>query len=99
MPLQKRVVDLPAATGVTGSDQLILSSNLATKRVSLATLSGYFGTGFLGSGNGGSAPEAYQSPTAPATAAAGATWLDTSSGQYFVRYDGVWVEVGGQYIP
>jgi len=39
------------------------------------------------------AGEAYQGATAPADASAGATWLSTSDGRYFVRYDGVWVEV------
>jgi hypothetical protein len=45
------------------------------------------------------AGEAYQGATAPTEASAGATWLDTDNGQYFVRYDGVWVEVGGKHYP
>lgn len=31
-------------------------------------------------------------PTAPASAAAGAVWLDTDTGKHFVRYDGLWVQ-------
>lgn len=46
-------------------------------------------TGPSGSG------EAYQTATAPVSAAAGATWLDTDTGRYFVRYDATWIEVGG----
>lgn len=40
------------------------------------------------------AGEAYQSPTAPAVATAGATWFDTANGKYFVRFADLWVEVG-----
>jgi hypothetical protein len=40
------------------------------------------------------AGEAYQGPTAPAEASAGATWFNSTDGRYFVRYEGVWVEVG-----
>ena len=40
------------------------------------------------------AGEAYQDATAPAVASAGATWFDTSSGRYFTRFAGVWVEIG-----
>lgn len=98
MPLQKRVSDLPAVTGITGTDMLIMSSSSATKRVTFSQITAYLqevgipgATGPAGSG------EAYQSPTAPASATAGATWFDTGTGQYFVRYAGAWVEVGGKH--
>ena len=35
-------------------------------------------------------------PTAPAAILDGALWLDDSSGRYYLRYAGVWVEVGVQ---
>ena len=35
-------------------------------------------------------------PTAPAAILDGALWLDDSTGRYYLRYDGVWVEVGVQ---
>jgi hypothetical protein len=38
--------------------------------------------------------EAFQGPTAPAEASPGATWFNSTDGRYFVRYEGVWVEVG-----
>jgi hypothetical protein len=43
--------------------------------------------------------EVYQSTTAPAVATNGSTWLDTSSGKYFVRYLGLWIEVGFRSDP
>jgi hypothetical protein len=45
------------------------------------------------------AGEIYQSDIAPAVAEAGATWLDTATGKYFVRYAALWVEVGGKHYP
>lgn len=110
MPLQRRVSDLPAVTGVTGTDLLIMSSSSATKRVTLAQIGGYFqAAGVAGpTGPGGGPPgptgpggsgEAYQAATAPVSASAGATWLDTATGQYFVRFADVWVEVGGKHYP
>jgi hypothetical protein len=45
------------------------------------------------------AGEAYQQSSAPATASSGATWLDTDTGQIFVRYESVWVEIGGKHYP
>lgn len=107
MPLQRRVSDLPAVTGVTGTDLLIMSSSSATKRVTLAQIGGYFQAAGLagptGPSGGPTGPagsgEAYQAATAPVSAAAGATWLDTATGQYFVRFAGVWVEVGGKHYP
>lgn len=96
MPLQKRVSDLPAVTGVTGTDLLIMSSNSATKRVTVSQIAGYFqAAGVAGPTGPGPGGEAYQAATAPAVAAAGATWLNTDTGRYFVRYDATWIEVGG----
>lgn len=42
MPIQKRVSELPAITGVTGTDLLIVSSNSATKRVAISQIGDYF---------------------------------------------------------
>ena len=42
MPTQKRVSELPAITGVTGTDLLIVTSNSATKRVAISQIGTYF---------------------------------------------------------
>jgi hypothetical protein len=100
MPLQTRVSELPAVTGVTGTDLLIMSSSSATKRVSVSQIGAFFtAAGVAGPTGATGANEAYQSATAPSSAPAGATWLDTASGQYFVRYDELWIEVGGKHYP
>lgn len=108
MPLQKRVADLPAVTGVTGTDLLIMSSSSATKRVSVSQIGSYFtavgeagptGPTGLGATGPSGVGEIYQASTAPASASPGATWLDLETGQYFVRYSDVWVEVGGKHYP
>jgi len=100
MPVQKRVSDLPAATGIVETDALIMSSASATRRVSLSQLSTYFTSeGFSGPTGPTGAAAAYQGATAPADAVAGATWLSTADGRYYTRYDGVWIEVGGKHYP
>jgi hypothetical protein len=100
MPIQKRVSDLPAATGIVATDAIIMSSASATKRVSFSQLSDYFATqGFSGPTGPTGAAASYQADTAPTDAPAGATWLSTTDGRYYVRYDGVWVEVGGKHYP
>jgi hypothetical protein len=139
MPLQKRVTDLPAVTGVTGTDLLIMSSSSATKRVSVSQIGSFFQaagvagpTGATGADSfapgptgsqgptgpqvtgptgiqGATGPQvtgatgatggiafAATGPTAPGLTAAGAVWLDTDTGRYFVRYDDVFLEVGVQ---
>lgn len=109
----KKISALITATGVTGPDVVPIVSGGATKKVTLSTLSTFFGGGAGGatgptgpSGSGATGPtgpagagEAYQAATAPASASAGATWLDTGSGSYFTRYAGVWIEVGGKHYP
>ena len=110
MPLQKRVSELPAVTGVTGTDLLIMSSSSATKRVTVSQIGSYFqAAGVAGPTGPSSGPpgptgpagsgEAYQAATAPLSAASGATWLDTNTGGYFVRFADVWVEIGGKHYP
>jgi hypothetical protein len=112
---QKKITQLPLDTAVTGPDVVPIVSDGATKRVTLTTLSSFFAsagaTGPTGSAGGSGsagaagptgpagAGEIYQSDTAPAVAAVGATWLDTATGKYFVRYAGLWVEVGGKHYP
>jgi hypothetical protein len=139
MPLQKRVTDLPAVTGVTGTDLLIMSSSSATKRVSVSQIGSFFQaagvagpTGATGADSfvtgptgshgptgpqvtgptgvqGATGPQvtgatgatggiafAATGPTAPGLTTAGAVWLDTDTGRYFVRYDDVFFEVGVQ---
>ncbi len=112
---QKKITQLPLDNAVTGPDVVPIVSDGATKKVTLTTLSSFFASAGAtgptgpagGSGSAGvagptgpaGAGEIYQSDIAPAVAAAGATWLDTASGQYFVRYAGLWVEVGGKHYP
>lgn len=116
----KKISQLPTATGVTGPDVVPIVSGGATKQVTLSTLTSFMaaagatgptgpqgiagtpgmsGTSIEGPTGPTGAGEAYQGATAPASAAAGATWLDTGTGGYFVRYDGVWIEVGGKHYP
>lgn len=96
MPIQKRVSELPAATGITGADLLVMSSATATRRVSFNQIVGYLSGQGIGVGPTGPAGSgaAYSQPTAPASAPEGATWFSTTDGRYFTRYDDVWVEVG-----
>lgn len=111
----KKISQLTAATTVTGPDVVPIVNGGATRKVTLSTLSGFFAafgpTGPTGPAGGSGASgatgptgpdgagEFYQAATAPAVASAGATWFDIATGQYFTRYDGVWVEVGGKHYP
>jgi len=72
MPLQTRVSDLPAVTGVTGTDLLIMSSSSATKRVSVSQIGAYFQadgvagpTGATGADSFVTGPQGIQGPTGP----------------------------------
>lgn len=85
---QKKISQLVAVTGPTGPDVLPIVSGGATKKVSLTTISSFVREQVM-----------YQGPTGPAGASAGSTWLNTTDGRYHVRYEGLWVEVGGQYVP
>lgn len=94
----KKISQLPLDTAVTGPDLMPIVSDGATKRVTLTTLSGFFSAaGPTGATGPSGAGEAYQGATAPASASAGATWLNTDDGRYHTRYDGLWIEVGGPY--
>ncbi len=97
----RKISQLPAATGVAGADLVPIVQGGTTKRasVSLLALAGPTGpTGPAGSAGPTGAAAAYQGTTAPAAASAGATWLDTSTGKYFTRYDDLWIEVGGVFF-
>lgn len=97
---QKKISQLTLDTAVTGPDVMPIVSDGATKRVTLTTLSSFFSAaGATGPTGPAGAGEAYSQSTAPASASVGATWFDTDNGKYFTRYDGVWVEVGGPYVP
>jgi hypothetical protein len=85
---KRATVTLLAAAGPTGP-----AGSPGTAGVTGATGSSVTGpTGPAGAG------EAYQGVTAPASASAGATWLDTATGKYFTRYSGLWVEIGGVFF-
>lgn len=90
----KKISQLPAATGVAGADLIPIVQGGTTKRATVTLLAAVGPTGPAGPPGAG---EAYQGVTAPAEASAGATWLDTATGKYFTRYDGLWVEVGGVF--
>lgn len=105
---QKKISQLTLDTAVTGPDVVPIVSDGATKKVTLTTLSSFFSaagaTGPTGSSVTGptgpaGAGESYVQTDAPGSATAGATWFDTDNGKYYVRYDSVWVEVGGPYVP
>lgn len=106
---QKKISQLPLATGPTGPDLVPLVNGGATKRVTLSTLSTFFSAagatgpagaaGATGPTGPAGADEAYQGATAPPSATVGATWLNTDDGRYHVRYDGLWIEVGGKHYP
>ena len=113
----KKISELPLATGVSGPNLVPIVAGTTTQRVTLTTLSSFFAaagpTGAAGvtgpTGAGGAAGasvtgptgagEVYQSDAAPGGASAGASWLNTSTGKYFVRYAGLWIEVGGKHYP
>jgi len=109
---QKKISELPLATGVTGASLVPVVVGATTSRVPLSTLSSFFaaagptgptgasgqaGSSATGPTGPGGAGEIYQADLAPSVASAGATWLDTGTGKYFVRYAGVWIEVGGKH--
>lgn len=78
----------PQGTGPTGAPSTVTGPTGSTGP------NGFGDTGPTGStGN----QEFYSTgPTAPAAILDGALWLDDSSGRYYLRYAGVWVEVGVQ---
>jgi len=92
---QRKISQLPAATVVAGPDLVPIVQGGTTKRATVALLSAAGPTGPAGPPGAG---EAYQGATAPAEASAGATWFDTTTGKYFTRYDGLWVEIGGVFF-
>jgi hypothetical protein len=85
----RKISQLPAATVANGPDLVPIVQGGTTKRVSVLAVAGP--TGPAGPEGAG---EAFQGPTAPAQASPGATWFNSTDGRYFVRYEGVWVEVG-----
>jgi hypothetical protein len=103
---QRKISQLPAATGVAGADLVPIVQGGTTKRATVSLLAAAGATGPTGAaGNSITGPtgpagagEAYQGVTAPASASAGATWLDASTGKYFTRYSGLWVEIGGVFF-
>jgi hypothetical protein len=84
---KRATVSLFASAGATGPTG-------PAGAAGVAGATGVAGNSITGPTGPSGAGEAYQGVTAPAEASAGATWLDATTGKYFVRYDGVWVEVG-----
>ena len=78
----------PQGTGPTGAASTVTGPTGST---------GPNGFGDTGpTGNTGNQEFYSTGPTAPAAILDGALWLDDSTGRYYLRYDGVWVEVGVQ---
>ena len=78
----------PQGTGPTGAASTVTGPTGST---------GPNGFGDTGpTGNTGNQEFYSTGPTAPAAILDGALWLDDSSGRYYLRYAGVWVEVGVQ---
>ncbi len=98
MSTTRKISQLPAATGVAGADLVPIVQGGTTKRVAVSVLAVAGPTGPAGPTGAQGAGEAFQGPTAPAEASAGATWLDTATGKYFTRYDDLWIEVGGVFF-
>jgi hypothetical protein len=97
----KKISQLPAAGSVAGADVLPIVQGGQTKRVTVSQLAVAGPTGPAGA-TGAAGPtgpagvaETYQQGTAPASGSDGATWLDTSNNDYYVRFDGQWIKVGG----
>lgn len=84
---------------VAVSTLAVAGSTGPTGAAGSAGATGAAGASVTGPTGPAGAGEVYQSDTAPASAATGATWLDTSTGKYFTRYDGLWIEVGGKHYP
>lgn len=86
MPLRKRVDQLPPATGVTGTDYLILSrptgaTGVGTKSVTLSQLSAYIAQ--AGGGVGPTGPQGVAGsvgPTGPASTVPGPTGAQGPAG-------------------
>lgn len=77
MPTQKRVSELPAITGVTGTDLLIVSSSSATKRVAISQIGTYFASAGVAGPTGASStvtgPAGGVGATGPVSDVAGPT--------------------------
>ena len=78
----------PSITGSTGATSTVTGPTGST---------GANGFGDTGPSGSTGTQEFYATgPTAPTAILDGALWLDDSSGRYYLRYAGVWVEVGVQ---
>jgi len=83
----------PKAVGGWPSGPVDLS-NGPTGPASMVT--GPTGAASTITGPTGNFPFAATGPTGPSLTLAGSVWLDDTTGKYFVRYDGNWIEIGVQ---
>jgi hypothetical protein len=88
----RKISQLPAATGVAGGDLVPIVQGGVTRRATVSLVAAAGPTGPTGPAG---VAETYQQGTAPASASDGATWLDTGNNDYYVRFDGQWIKVGG----
>jgi hypothetical protein len=81
------------STGSTGAASTVTGPQGATGSTGST---GATGAASNVTGPAGQFPFAATGPTAPSLTLAGSVWLDDSTGKYFVRYDGNWIEIGVQ---
>jgi hypothetical protein len=88
-------------TGVTGAASSVTGPSGANSTVTgptgpTSTVPGPTGSASTVTGPTGGYAFAATGPTAPNLTQAGAVWLDTSNGKYFVRYENEFIEIGVQ---
>jgi hypothetical protein len=84
------------STGSTGPASTVTGPQGATGATGSTGSAGATGAASNVTGPAGQFPFAATGPTAPSLTLAGSVWLDDSTGKYFVRYDGNWIEIGVQ---
>jgi hypothetical protein len=85
-----------AASTVTGPAGSTGAASTVTGPQGATGSAGATGAASSVTGPPGQFPFAATGPTAPSLTLAGSVWLDDSTGKYFVRYDGNWIEIGVQ---
>ena len=83
----------PSVTGPTGA-----ASNVTGPTGAVGS-TGPTGAGSTGPTGSTGVAEYYATGAAPTPILNGAVWLDTDTGRYFLRYAGVWIEIGVQGEP
>jgi len=87
------------ATGPAGGPTGPVGATGPTGAVGITGATGAGATGPTGPTGSTGVAEYYATGTAPTPILNGAVWLDTDTGRYFLRYAGVWIEIGVQGEP